>query len=256
MDSIKRCCKCKATKDLVVYKGFEISLCTECQSYYFKPQQCEYCGVDLDNITGLYIHKELYGRQIGYCYSCGSVALTKHRIDNGWRVCSYCNTLKKTTFLLENNVMCSQCKSNMSDEDRNTIDKYLHVKRTIKYNKKFIIGKRKRNKSEYLKKTVWNKIKEDFNYCCAYCGQKENEEFSLQADHVVPYSKGGKLKLGNIVPACSKRKGVDLLKLGCNQSKHKTSLNSWLQLNFKNYQDIYDRVMLYCEITSNLAYDE
>jgi 5-methylcytosine-specific restriction endonuclease McrA len=48
---------------------------------------------------------------------------------------------------------------------------------------------------------------------CLYCGSTE----SIQADHVIPISKGGVHSIGNLVPACAK----------CNVSKHNKFLIEW-----------------------------
>ena len=39
------------------------------------------------------------------------------------------------------------------------------------------------------------------NFTCVYCGRK-SPEVSLQIDHIVPKSKGGKDELGNLTVAC------------------------------------------------------
>lgn len=56
----------------------------------------------------------------------------------------------------------------------------------------------------------WEEIKKDYNYLCAYCNQKK----TLEMDHIVPLSKGGKHDVDNVVPACK----------SCNSSKTASSL--------------------------------
>lgn len=48
---------------------------------------------------------------------------------------------------------------------------------------------------------------------CIYCGSSEN----IQADHVVPISRGGNHGIGNLVPACST----------CNLSKRDRTIMEW-----------------------------
>lgn len=52
-----------------------------------------------------------------------------------------------------------------------------------------------------------------FDHCCAYCGCSGD----LEVEHVVPISKGGEHRLGNIVPACTR----------CNSSKRTRDAHSW-----------------------------
>ena len=68
----------------------------------------------------------------------------------------------------------------------------------------------------------WEKIKNDFNNKCAYCGQSEQkhkEEFNeqLHQEHFIPLSKGGGYTHNNIIPACR----------SCNTSKYNTDFFEW-----------------------------
>lgn len=70
-----------------------------------------------------------------------------------------------------------------------------------------------------LTTTQWLKIKEFFNYKCAYCGIEEKDIRSvkkhLTIDHIIPISKGGNNTASNIVPACincNARKRDNLIK--------------------------------------------
>ena len=60
--------------------------------------------------------------------------------------------------------------------------------------------KREKDKARNLKRTHWwnNKLQKGI---CHYCGRKVGRE-NLTMDHVVPLSRGGKSKRGNIVAAC------------------------------------------------------
>ena len=60
--------------------------------------------------------------------------------------------------------------------------------------------KREKEKARKLRQTSWwmRKIQAGI---CYYCGQKVGR-VQLTMDHVVPISRGGKSKKGNLVPAC------------------------------------------------------
>lgn len=60
--------------------------------------------------------------------------------------------------------------------------------------------KREKEKARSLRKTNWwnRKIQEGV---CYYCHRKVGKD-QLTMDHVVPLSRGGRSKKGNIVPAC------------------------------------------------------
>ena len=63
-------------------------------------------------------------------------------------------------------------------------------------------------------KRLWRrKIKEKWDYECAYCGSEKN----LTMDHVVPRSKGGVDFTKNVVCCCH----------DCNQSKSHTPWEDW-----------------------------
>ncbi|MFH1932264.1 MAG: HNH endonuclease [Pseudomonadota bacterium] len=60
--------------------------------------------------------------------------------------------------------------------------------------------RREKEKARSLRRTHWwnNKIQREV---CHYCRRQVGRE-QLTMDHVVPLSRGGKSKKGNIVPAC------------------------------------------------------
>ena len=61
---------------------------------------------------------------------------------------------------------------------------------------------------------LWRiKIKEKWNYECAYCGS----DIDLTIDHVIPRSKGGKDSAENMVCCCHE----------CNQDKAHTPWKDW-----------------------------
>lgn len=56
-------------------------------------------------------------------------------------------------------------------------------------------------------------IKKLYSSDCVYCGSKEK----IQADHVIPLTKGGRHSEGNLVPACQK----------CNLDKRGRTITEW-----------------------------
>lgn len=60
----------------------------------------------------------------------------------------------------------------------------------------------------------WSRLLVRYRYKCAYCGIGHA---SLQVEHVIPLSRGGLHRIGNIVPACA----------ACNYSKHTSTVMEW-----------------------------
>ena len=82
-------------------------------------------------------------------------------------------------------------------------------------------------------KRLWRrKIKEKWDYECAYCGSEKN----LTMDHVVPRSKGGVDFTKNVVCCCH----------DCNQSKSHTPWEDWYFsqefFNWERYQKVQDNL--------------
>ena len=78
-------------------------------------------------------------------------------------------------------------------------------------------------------KRLWRrKIKEEWDYKCAYCGSDKD----LTIDHITPRSKGGTDVTKNVVCACH----------DCNQDKAHTPMEDWyLSQEFFNTAR-YDRI--------------
>ena len=60
--------------------------------------------------------------------------------------------------------------------------------------------KREKDKARSLRKTEWWRKKLEKGVCY-YCNQNVGRS-ELTMDHIVPLSRGGKSKKGNLVPAC------------------------------------------------------
>ena len=83
--------------------------------------------------------------------------------------------------------------------------------------------RREKEKARRLRSTHWwhNKIQQG---TCYYCHQKVGMA-ELTMDHIVPLSRGGKSKKGNIVAACK----------SCNNKK-----NSLLPIEWEDYLNTLD----------------
>ena len=82
---------------------------------------------------------------------------------------------------------------------------------------------RKRSLINTFTTEQWEKIKDDFNNQCAYCGKNK----PLTQDHFVALSNGGEYTISNIVPACQ----------SCNSSKGSRPFSTWYKLQpFYNKQ--------------------
>ena len=80
---------------------------------------------------------------------------------------------------------------------------------------------------------LWRrKIKERWDYECAYCGSEDN----LTIDHVVPRSKGGHNTVENMVCCCD----------SCNQDKAHTPWEEWYFsqefFSWERYQKVQDNL--------------
>ena len=80
-------------------------------------------------------------------------------------------------------------------------------------------------------KRMWRmKIREKWNYKCAYCGSKKE----LTIDHIVPRCKGGIDFTKNVVCCCH----------SCNQSKAQTPWEDWYSsqefFSFDRYNNIVE----------------
>ncbi len=70
--------------------------------------------------------------------------------------------------------------------------------------------------SKNLSSEQWIALIDEFNSCCAYCGQKHRAA-QLHMDHIHPFSLGGRLEPGNVVPSCK----------GCNSMKQDKTLEEF-----------------------------
>ena len=72
---------------------------------------------------------------------------------------------------------------------------------------------RKKNLKSTLTSKQWEIIKKEFNYRCAYCGEKKK----LTQEHFIPICNSGEHTTNNIIPAC----------LSCNSKKQSKDFFEW-----------------------------
>lgn len=89
----------------------------------------------------------------------------------------------------------------------------------------------------------WNKIMQDFNNSCAYCGMSEEDHLKkweeiLHQEHFIPLSNGGGYEVGNIIPSCR----------SCNSSKKSQDFFEWYP-NYEHYNvDRMNFILTYLNI--------
>ena len=69
----------------------------------------------------------------------------------------------------------------------------------------------------------WRRKKEEYNYTCLMCGNRE-PEIKLTVDHMIPLSKGGTNYILNIQPLCmpcNSKKGTKLVELQAREALEK-----------------------------------
>jgi 5-methylcytosine-specific restriction endonuclease McrA len=71
-----------------------------------------------------------------------------------------------------------------------------------------------------------NAIKEHWQFCCAYCGERKQPE-ALTIDHVRPRTLGGSDFTHNLVPSCAK----------CNRAKGSNNWLNWMRETFGHHPD-------------------
>lgn len=84
-------------------------------------------------------------------------------------------------------------------------------------------------------KRLWReRIKQEWNHTCAYCGSMED----ITLDHVYPRSLGGPDTTYNVVACCH----------DCNQSKGKTEWEQWFMSQYFFDPEKYQEIKEYTEM--------
>lgn len=130
--------------------------------------------------------------------------------------------LKKLSEVRKRQKVSEQTKKNLSEYNKRTgikpptmrgKDHYAYIDgRTLGKNKRIYNNLKRRHRRLGLKMNSfhtsddWQKLKVEYNYCCANCGMQEPFEDQcykyLTEDHIIPLSKGGTNDIKNIQPLC------------------------------------------------------
>lgn len=102
-------------------------------------------------------------------------------------------------------------------------DDYFYSQRVNKNLKKQIKNINKRMFNYDVKKwyLIINEVFKRDNYICQYCGTKGGK---LEADHIIPFSKGGRDSLDNLITSCRR----------CNRQKKDKSIEEFKMWREKN----------------------
>ena len=84
----------------------------------------------------------------------------------------------------------------------------------------------------------WLNVLEYFDYLCAYCREKSDENETLEQEHVIPLSKGGGYTADNIIPACRR----------CNASKSNKDMYEWFKEQVFYSKENYEKIIGYIEM--------
>lgn len=211
-------------------------------------KQCIKCMVEkpLDDFAQSKINKSGYR---GECRVCQKIYMDQWRTKKiaektepiSSKKCSVCKAVKPAKYFYLSNVLksglmsaCIKCVSNKGKSYRKANPSYRaeYLKKWIADNpesvRKIKRDWNKRNKDyarsrvllrrARLKTNGVFKIRKSFllrlyDSNCIVCGSNQN----IQADHVLPLSRGGRHSEGNLQPLCQK----------CNYSKHHRTMMEW-----------------------------
>lgn len=175
-------------------------------------RKCLYCGVDISSMrkTAKYCsryHKTLAGSQRhtannpGY-YSRYYARRKKHREENKTEYNSKAREYQRER-RKNPEVRAKSAQWWAENPEKHRI--YQANRRSRKLNNPGSVGVSERD---------WLRLVNRYQSCCAYCGRKPD---SIELDHVIPLSKGGRHAIGNVLPACT----------SCNRSKNARLLADW-----------------------------
>lgn len=236
--SCKECLGFKFTRKLKSKQGYK--RCPRCERDF--PATTQYFYKNAHGSNGLHsICKECKDSNSRLYYSKNKKHYEKHRmrwlLENPDYYTDYYNKNKKK-ILKQGQLWYEQNK-----------EKHHALMKKHRYNNKeknlFYVKKRmaiKINLPATLSGKQWQKIKNDFNNKCAYCG----EELFLEQEHFIPVSKGGEYTHNNIIPACRR----------CNGSKNNKLFFEWYpeyRYYDKNRENFILKYLGYTEETQQLS---
>lgn len=165
------------------------------------------------------------------CKTCQSskrklhVSLNKNKVLEQARVSNKRNKdkilSKKKAYHLENKEIILQNHKEYYIKNRELIILKIEEYRK-KYPEVYRASNAKRRAATYgascqVSATEIKKIKEDYNYCCAYCECATDKNNLLNMDHMIPLSKGGQHVIENLLPSCR----------SCNLKKSAMDWDDW-----------------------------
>lgn len=195
---------------------------------------CTKCGKEKPRTTE-YFTKHPGGRD-GFnasCKECKKEYDKKHRELNDYKIEEYGKKYREKN------------KEKIKKYRKENKEKIVEQRRQWKKNnaEKIRIAKQKRNASKKMLEATlttrqWNKIKNDFNSSCAYCGISEETHIKehkerLHQDHFISLEMEGEYTHNNIIPACRK----------CNSSKHTRDFFEWYP-SYEHYDKAREDVIL------------
>jgi 5-methylcytosine-specific restriction endonuclease McrA len=253
----KQCMGYSYTKRLETAKGFKI--CNTCnkekpatKEYFYSAGysrlrgECKECSVKVDhqyyleNRASISDYNKMYyaqNKENRSKYRKKYYALNKDKLNQYNK--DYYEQNKKM-FKLHNSLYYRANKFKMAQQAREwrekNKDKIKEDKKLYAMNNRDICRQayqRRAASQRKLKNTLtvaqWNKIKEDFNNTCAYCGESK----PLTQDHFIPLSRGGEYTHDNIIPSCKE----------CNSSKWNRNYFDWYPV-YKHYDKKRERFIL------------
>ena len=107
---------------------------------------------------------------------------------------------------------------------------YMHYNNRCVGFRKYVYKQYKSGKWQIHDLTAFNigKLRSNNKYCY-YCGCRIMDKSNLEADHILPKSKGGSDNVDNILMLCK----------SCNASKGKTDLLEWYTSKFNQCPDLF-----------------
>ena len=217
----KFCCrKCylenRLNKKRKIINGIEYKKCKECNKFY--PNNNIYFNISNRAIDKLHYNCKQCEREKRIQKWKNDDKYKKSRLkyieNNKEKIKEYRHNqyLKNRDYELEKD-------KNYNKKNRNIIRererKYLSTEKGKQVNHLKTVKRRTRlNKLKNdFNLEQWEKCKNYFNNCCAYCGKKEK----LTVEHFIPISKGGNTIAKNILPICK----------SCNSSKQEKDFEKW-----------------------------
>lgn len=187
-------------------------------------KHCSKCG-ELKPLNEYYKRKASLDGYHRQCKKCIIAQVSKHYFDNPepakqrskkWRLDNPDWTKANNKNWRENNLEYSKARNHKWRED----NKEQHRANSREWAKN---NKEKRKAANYKRRAAleqngifkisnkeWQKI---YDSECVYCGSRD----MVQADHVIPVTRGGRHSIGNLVPACR----------SCNTSKNSKTITEW-----------------------------